>query len=247
MGLFSNYHRQRQRQSSLQRRRWRVKAFCWLPWAQSGDSEESVSASDNVRDAWPCTREWHIQETGLLWCVSSHPDQGRRRIQNGILNVLQPIQIPGHAIWSNKRTSYIPVIYWWLPTAIHCQHCSMVPRRHTHLFDKREGGWDASTPSVAATQGIQPLLQSREVSIWSLRSWLPGVCPHSWHSHHEIGQDLHNCWVADTEVSWRWLGAPWVHELVLKIYLAISQDNPSTNGSTTEMRDISWQHLGRPS
>jgi len=100
-------------------------------------------------------------------------DQGRRWIPNGFLNALWPMWIPGHPSWSDTCTGYLPVLHRWFPIAIHWWHQRIPCRWHTHPFGQSELARGTCAPSTAATDGIGSRMQSREVSIRSVRSRLP--------------------------------------------------------------------------
>jgi len=67
-----------------------------------------------------------------------------------------------------------------------------LPQQHTHPFDKRAIAWGASAPSGAATLGIWPAVQSREVTISTFGCQFSGVCYHSHWSRHGVGRNLPN-------------------------------------------------------
>ncbi len=108
-----------------------------LPEAQRNYPKKQVPITTNQEITRKVKRSQVVYKTRYSRRILQGSHQRERGVENSLSNKIQPIQIPGYAIWINKCTSNIPGADQ--PRAIQPpeQVCYCIPRQHTDILGKQ--------------------------------------------------------------------------------------------------------------
>jgi len=108
----------------------------------------------------------------------------------------------------------------------------VLPGRHTHLLDQREGARRSRTESATKATGIRSLLQGRDVPIQCLRSRFPRIYHQLLRDRHGIRPHIHHRRLAYSEVGTGCTGAVGIRELLPTVHQEICKGYVTPDGAT---------------